>query len=66
MTNFVVKATWSGTSKTIAIPARNAAIALDKARTHRECKGASCFVVYYRKLGNIPVVTGLCSGFDSR
>ena len=66
MTKFFVKATWSGTSKILAIPARNAAIALDRAKNSKQCKGASAFIVYYRKLGNIPIITGTCSRFDQR
>ncbi len=59
MTNYIVKAIWSGTSKELAIPAKNARIALSKAKSNRQCKGASCFIVYYRKLGNIPIVTSV-------
>lgn len=58
MTNFIVKAVWGGTSKSIPVSARTPQIALDKARRNKHCKEASVFIIYSRNLGGIPVLTG--------
>ena len=55
---FIVRAIYNGTSKSLVIPATTPQRALAKARVSRHCKEASAFIVYSRELKGIPVLTG--------